>query len=56
MVYWKIKFEDGTFGWQVMEDDLSNAHVVDNEGVEIKEPVGYSWHSDTEVPPFAPKE
>jgi hypothetical protein len=56
MVYWKIRFDDGTFGWQVMDDELGNSKVVDNDGNEVTEPVGYSWFSDTEVPPFAPQE
>jgi hypothetical protein len=52
-VYWKIQFEDGSFGWQEMDDDLNNARVLDLDGAEIEHPPSYSWHSDTEMPAFA---
>lgn len=51
-VYWKIQFEDGSFGWQAMDDDLNNPRILDLEGNEIKNPESYSWYSDTEVPAF----
>ena len=53
MVYWKIKFEDGSFGWQEMDPDLNNPRVLDEQGNEIAHPPSYSWYSDTETPPFA---
>lgn len=53
MVYWKIQFEDGSFGWQAMDADLNNACILDLEGNEIEYPQSYSWHSDTEVPSFS---
>jgi hypothetical protein len=53
MVYWKILFEDGSFGWQAMDADLNNSRILDLEGNEIESPMSYSWHSDTETPSFA---
>ena len=32
MVYWQVTFKDGSLGYQVMDDDLSNAIVKDIEG------------------------
>lgn len=52
MVYWKIQFEDNSFGWQAMDADLNNARVLDLDGNEIAHPMSYSWHSDTETPAF----
>lgn len=42
MVYWRIELEDGRTGYQVMDDNLSNAQVVDDNGTPFNEPVVYS--------------
>jgi hypothetical protein len=52
MVYWRIKFSDGTFGWQRMEDDLSDARVLDDDGNEVMGSFEYSFENDTDIPSF----
>ena len=32
MIYWQVTFKDGSLGYQIMDDELSNAIVKDIEG------------------------
>ena len=49
MIYWLITFKDGTTGYQVMDDTLNNAAVVDADGNPISGSVEYVT-TDTETP------
>lgn len=35
-VFWKIKLDDGRDGYQVMDDDLNNAHLIDDQCVPLR--------------------
>jgi hypothetical protein len=42
-VFWKIKLDDGRDGYQVMDDNLSNAQLIDDQCNLLEGSFGYSF-------------
>lgn len=51
MIYWKIIFADGSKGYQVMDDTLNNATVVNESGQPLTGELAYSCESGINEPP-----
>lgn len=51
MIYWRIELNDGRTGYQVMDDHLNNAQVLDDNGQPFAGNVEYKV---TDANPVAP--
>ena len=54
MIYWRIQTDTGVTGYQVMDDGLNNASVVDDNGQPFTENIVYTvTDTSPEVPAWA---
>ncbi len=53
MVYWKIELTDGRLGWQVMDNGLANALIVDQDNQPFIGSIEYKVTTYTELPEWS---
>ena len=50
MVFWRIKYNGDSFGYQVMDDDLSNARLIDDTCQPLEGGFDYEFVEVTDAP------
>lgn len=51
MVFWRIRFDDLTEGWQILTDGLETVRLTDADGNDLTGGFDYSFLEESPTPP-----
>ena len=51
MIFWRISFDDGSEGWQILTSGLETVRLTDNDGNDLTGGFDYSFVAVSETPP-----
>jgi hypothetical protein len=51
MIFWRIRFDDNSLGWQILDDQLATQRITDADGNEMTGGFDYKFDSLSADPP-----